>query len=170
MKRMSTRFFSSFFFDNVCLQKFFENRRHWFTPKGIYTRIVVVVNARHFLWISPFSVKESVTWAFYKLVNDSVHGRCLFWTIFGAVYKPGVVHKRYLWICRSLSTGCSFYVAAGLPTWSGEAFFMLAAGMYFLLATCRPAFSSNPWPDGFLPKQPEQVYSQKDIYKNSSSS
>jgi hypothetical protein len=62
-----------------------------------------------------------VTWPLYKPVNDSVHGRCLFWTIFAAVYKPGVVHKRYLWICRSLSTGCGFLRCCRLASmvWPG---------------------------------------------------
>lgn len=84
---------------------FFENRRHWFTTTKGYTRIVVVVNAKHFLWISLFFSKKSSTWMLYKAVNDSVLACCQFWTNFRAVYKPMLVHNRYLWICRALSTG-----------------------------------------------------------------
>jgi hypothetical protein len=78
-----------------------------YTHKG-YTRIVVVVNARHFLWISLFYLKKSSTWTLYKAVNDSVLPCCQFWTNFGAVVKADFVHNRYLWICRALSTGLLF--------------------------------------------------------------
>lgn len=84
---------------------FFENRHHWFTTTKGYTRIVVVVNAKHFLWISLFFSKKSSTWMLYKAVNDSVLACCQFWTNFRAVYKPALVHNPYLWICRALSTG-----------------------------------------------------------------
>ena len=73
-----------------------------------YTRIVVVVNGRHFLWISVFFSKKSWTWMLYKPVNDSVLPCCQFWTDFGPVYKEDFVHNRYLWICRTLSTGTCF--------------------------------------------------------------
>ena len=78
-----------------------------------YTRIVVVVNGRHFLWISVFFSKKSWTWMLYKPVNDSVLPCCQFWTDFGPVYKEDFVHNRYLWICRTLSTARWFSSFAG---------------------------------------------------------
>ena len=92
----------------VCRQNFFENHRHWFTTTRRYTRIVVVVNAWHFLWISLFFLKKSWTCMLYKAVNDSVLACCQFWTNCAAVYKEDFVHNRYLWICRTLSTGACF--------------------------------------------------------------
>jgi hypothetical protein len=102
------RFARSMFF---CLTRVFfkpENPRSLvYTHKG-YTRIVVVVNARHFLWISLFYLNKSSTWTLYKAVNDSVLPCCQFWTNFGPVVKANFVHNRYLWICRALSTGLLF--------------------------------------------------------------
>lgn len=84
---------------------FFENPRSLvYTQEGIY-KIVVVVNAGVFLWISLFTWKKSGAYALYKPVNESVLQRWQFWTILRAVYKELFVHKPYLWICRSLSTG-----------------------------------------------------------------
>jgi hypothetical protein len=106
----------------VCGQIFFENRFHWSTPTRIYTRIVVVVNARHFLWITLFCYAKSWTCLLYKPVNDSVLSCCLFWTIFDAVYKHDFVHNPYLWICRTLSTGHLF-------CWQNPSCRNLVAGM-----------------------------------------
>jgi hypothetical protein len=56
-----------------------------FTAKRVYTRIVVVVNAAYFLWISLFLSIDSTTWRFYKAVNDPVTCHCKRWTRFSLV-------------------------------------------------------------------------------------
>lgn len=90
------------------MASFSKRPRYWFTATRVYIEIVVVVNATIFLWITLVYTAKSWAWRFYKPVNDSVHRRCSFWTNFAAVDNATLVHNRYLWICRTLSTGSDF--------------------------------------------------------------
>ena len=106
-----------FFFRDPVFQKMLKTAVVGLHLQRIYTRIVVVVNAGDFLWISRFFSKKSWVYLLYKAVNDSVLPCCQFWTNSRAVYKVTVVHNRYLWICRTLSTGGQFFsVADGFRT------------------------------------------------------
>ena len=83
---------------------FCANSVNRFTVKQGYTRIVVVVNAGQFLWISRFLSTQSSACTFYKAVNDPVLGHGKSWIRFSLVVCCCFVHNRHLWICRTLST------------------------------------------------------------------
>lgn len=55
-------------------------RGAWFTLKRFTFRIIVVVNSRHFLWISWFTREKSMTWRRYKALAWAVCSWGQIWT------------------------------------------------------------------------------------------
>jgi hypothetical protein len=85
-------------------QNYSKKKEIRFTYKGMYTRIVVVVNGWHFLWTSQESCTLTSACSRYKSARRRVCGWWQIWTIFPAVHKAELMHNRCLWISRTLST------------------------------------------------------------------
>lgn len=72
--------------------------------KYVY-RVSSSVNKWHFLWISRLTDEKSSAYALYKPWFAVVSPSWQIWTRFRAREKAAFLHKPYLWISRTLSTG-----------------------------------------------------------------